>query len=110
MIISLFNVRIEILKNQLVTDSIGNHSNKWEHYYSCFATVGGEQPSEIDGVGHIIDNTSIDFTVRYSSEVKDIDSTNYKIKFRDALYDIEGVDHMNYKLKAIKFHCKKVTS
>lgn len=110
MIIALFNVRIDIYKNELVTDDIGNHKNGWKYYHSCFATVGGESADEIDEAGHIVESTDVDFTVRYCSEVKDIDSTHYQIKFRNNTYNIVGVDHMNFKLKAIKFHCKKVTN
>lgn len=105
--VALLNVRIEILKNELVTDSIGNHTNKWNSFYSCYATVSGEQGSEEEAIGQTIDNSRIDFTIRYSSEIKSINSTNYKVKFNDTLYDIEAIDHNNFKKKCIKLSCRK---
>lgn len=32
----------------------------------------------------------------------------YRILFRDELYDILGVNHMNYQHKAVKLLCRKV--
>ena len=40
--ISNLNVRIRFQKNAVVIDKIGNHTNEWQDYYSCYATVSGE--------------------------------------------------------------------
>ena len=42
MYISNLNVRITFQKNAVVIDKIGNHTNEWKDYYSCYATVSGE--------------------------------------------------------------------
>lgn len=44
--VALLNVRITFQKNEVVTDAIGNHKNRWTDYYSCHATVSGESGSE----------------------------------------------------------------
>lgn len=44
--VALLNVRITFQKNEVVTDVIGNHKNRWTDYYSCHATVSGESGSE----------------------------------------------------------------
>lgn len=40
--IARLNVRITFQKNEVVADTIGNRKNEWGDYYSCHATVGGE--------------------------------------------------------------------
>lgn len=40
--VALMNEKVTFLKNAVVTDEVGNHTNVWEKYYSFFATVGGE--------------------------------------------------------------------
>ena len=49
--ISNMNVRITIQKNAVVIDKIGNHTNEWQDYYTCYATVSGETGTEQAIVG-----------------------------------------------------------
>lgn len=106
--IGLLNVRITIEKNEVVTDKYGNHKNTWTPYYSCYATVSSEAPKEETDAGQIVDDSKIDFTVRYCRAVDAVTSTGYRVSFRDETYDILGIDHMNFKRKAVKLHCQKV--
>ncbi|EHI70059.1 phage head closure protein [Streptococcus ictaluri] len=106
--ISLFNERITILQSETKTDKIGNHLNEWTEFYSCFATISNENPQEVTEHGVRYDNSKLDFTIRYSSEVANISSIGYQIQFKEELYDILGIDHLNYKKKALKLHCQRV--
>ena len=45
---------------------------------------------------------TISFTVRYCSNVSGITSTGYRILFKNVIYNIISVDHMNYKKKSMK--------
>lgn len=105
--IALLNIRIKILKAEIVTDEIGNHTNSWSDYYECFATVSGESPSENYEVGNMLDNSKVNFTIRYSDKIKDLNSLNYRVLFNNSIYDIKGIDHNNYKHKCIKLSCQK---
>lgn len=106
--IELMDVRIFISKNEVVTDDIGNHRNVWKEYYTCYATVSAEAAKEMTAAGVVVDDSSVDFTIRYCEKARMINSTEYRVQFNADLYDIEGVDHMNYKKKAIKLKCRKV--
>ena len=107
--IELLNVRIEIQKNTVVTDEVGNHKNEWEPFYSCYATVSAESPKEETDAGTVVNNSKIDFTVRYCESAAAVTSTDYRIVFQNEMYNILGVDHMNFKNKAVKFLCQKVS-
>lgn len=63
--IELLNVRIFISKNTVVTDSIGNRRNEWQPFYTCYATVSGEAGKEQTDAGMVVDDSSIDFTIRW---------------------------------------------
>jgi len=106
--IALMNVRILFQKNVVKTDKIGNHTNTWEDYYSCYATVSGENGTEKTVAGLVVDDSDISFSVRYCRLVSKIESTGYRILFNDAIYNILSVDHMNYKRKSVKFKCQRV--
>lgn len=105
--VSLLNMKIIIQVSHIETDDIGNQIESWKDWYSCFATVSNESPLENTGAGSIWDNSKIDFTIRYSSEVSNVDSTQYRVIFEDTIYNIKGIDHMNYKKKSLKIHCQR---
>ena len=102
--IELLNVRIFISKNTVVTDAIGNHRN----FYTCYATVSGEAGKEQIDAGMVVDDSNIDFTIRWCKKAAEIDSTHFRVEFNGELYNIAAVDHMNYRRKSIKLSCEKV--
>ena len=97
--ISNLNVRITFQKNAVVIDKIGNHTNEWQDYYSCYATVSGETGTEQAIVGETVENDC--------EKVSSIISTKYRIIFRNEIYDIMAVDHFSYTKKYLKFKCRK---
>ena len=111
MIPALLNEKIVFLKNTVVTDAVGNHTNEWDEYYTCFATIGGEgmaSSKEEEVAGTTVEDVAMTVTVRYCNKAAAINSTGYRVLFMDAFYDIVNVDHMNFKKKSLKFGCRKV--
>lgn len=106
--VALLNVRITFQKNEIITDSIGNHKNEWKDYYSCYATVSGESGSEKNVAANTFYNADIAFTVRYCKALKDADTTKLRVVFNGDLYNITFIDYMNFKNKSLKFRCQKV--
>ena len=105
--IELMNVRIFISKNDVAVDAIGNHKNIWSEYYTCYATVSAEAGKEQTDAGLVVDDSKIDFTIRWCEKAAAITSTNFRVCFNGEEYDITAVDHMNYKRKCIKLCCRK---
>ena len=107
--VELLNVRIFLFQNTIEADAIGNHRNVWKEYYTCYATVSAEAGSQMTEAGLVVDDSHLDFTVRWCGKTKAITSTGFRLSFQNEYYDIIGVDHMSYKRKAIKLKCKKVS-
>lgn len=108
---ALLNERVAFLKSTVAADAVGNHTNEWAGYYTCFATIGGEglvSSKEEEAAGTIVEDAAMTVTVRYCRKTAAVTSTGYRILFRGGLYDITNVDHMNYKKKCLKFSCRKV--
>jgi SPP1 family predicted phage head-tail adaptor len=111
MIPALLNEKIVFLKNTVVTDAVGNHTNEWDEYYTCFATIGGEgmaSSKEEEVAGTTVEDVAMTVTVRYCNKAAAINSTGYRVLFKDEFYDIVNVDHMSFKKKSLKFGCRKV--
>ncbi len=105
--IALLNVRIVVQANSVVTDGYGNRTNTWMPYLSSYATISGETPKEVTEAGQIVDDGRIDFTLRWCAAASVITTTGFRVLYRDELYNIIGVDHMNGKRKSVKLLCRK---
>lgn len=108
MVCALLNQKIEFLRNKVIADEIGNHSNVWEPFFDCRATVSGESGMEVNEQGAVVPKEGLYVTVRYCISTAQIDTTHFRVKYKDDLFSIDAVDHLSYKHKALKFHLKKV--
>ena len=106
--IVLLNQKMTFQKSETEIDEIGNHKSVWNDYYTCSATISGENGKETVVAGTTVENTDISFTVRFCSAVDNVTEDTYRIVFRGEFYNIIGIDHLSYKHKGIKFRCKKV--
>ncbi len=110
--VALLNVQITIQKHTVLVDAVGNRTNSWVDYYTCHATVSGENSSyagsESDEAGTTVDHSNIDFTIRFCKKVEALTTDGYRVLFAQEIYNIIGLDHMNYKRKCLKLRCRKV--
>ena len=92
-------VRIIIQKNETVVDDNANHVSAWTDYFTCWATatVSGKSAEETNEAGTTQEADRLDFTIRYSSETAVIDSTHYRVKLGDRIYNILGIDDMGFR-------------
>ena len=104
--IARFNERLTVQKNTVVVDKYGNHKNAWADYYSCFTYASTYQYDKENEAATTTEERTINFEVRYCDELKDLDSTHYRVTFRGDSYDIQTVDFMNYQKKIIRIVCK----
>ena len=105
--VALLNRKITVQKNTVVTDAVGNHTNEWADFYSCYATISGESPNESTSAGTVVDNTKADFTVRWCEAVSEITADGFRICYENEIYNILGIDHRSFKKKSIKLKCQK---
>lgn len=105
--ISALNVRIQIQKTEIVADEVGNRINEWTDSHSCYATVSEESGQEkVADVG-VVENETLNFTIRYCKAVEKITATEYRVLFQGDIYNILAVNHANYKKKSLKLKCQR---
>ena len=94
------NQRITILEHRTVVDKIGNHITKWEENFSLWAKVTVKTATETTDVGVVKEVQKLEFLVRQSPASLNINSTNFRILFRNNIYNVTGItplyDHNNY--------------
>ena len=95
--IGTLNQRITILEHRTVMDEIGNHITKWEETFSLWAKVTVKTASD---AGVTKEVQKLEFLVRQSPASLNINSTNFRILFRNNIYNVTGItplyDHNNY--------------
>ncbi len=105
--IARFNKRITIQKNTTVVDKYKNHTPAWVDYYKCSAyasTYNHDQEAQSAGVTK--QEQTINFEVRYCSELRDLTSDDYRVVFNGCIYDIIAIDMMNYQSETIIIQSK----
>ncbi len=105
--IERMNERITIQRSTVSTDQYGNHKNTWSDCFTCWAYASTFNQDEKESAAVTVDERGITFEIRYCSELASIDSTIYRVKFHNEIYNIESVDMMNWQRKSIKLKCTK---
>ena len=104
--IARFNERVTFQRNEVIIDKYKNHVNVWTDYYSCYTYASTYQYDREENGVVIREEQTITFEVRYCSELKNLDSTHFRVMFHGDVYNIQNVDAMNYQRKTIKVLCK----
>lgn len=89
--IGKLNQRITILEHSTKIDSIGNHKARWEELFSCWAAVNVKSSSETTDAGVTKEVQKLEFLIRQSPASLNINSTAFRILFRNNIYDITGI-------------------
>lgn len=100
--------RIVIQQNRMRMDKDGNQRNEWEDYFTCWAYANNLSGKEYWEAAQVNQEESLLFLVRYCKELKDLDSTKYRILFRGDIYNITMVDFMQFQNKVIKLRAEKM--
>ena len=107
MVISEMRERIIFQRNTATKDKNGNRILSWEDVYSCAAYANNLSGTEYWAAAQTNSETDMYFVVRYCSELKNINSENYRIIFRDEAYNITFIDNVQYANKTIKIRVEK---
>ncbi len=104
--IARFNERLTVQKNAATVDKYGNHKNAWTGYFSCYTYASTYQYDKEETASTTKEEQTVNFEVRWCSELSTLDSTHFRIVFKDCVYDILSVDFMNYQKRTIRIVCK----
>lgn len=75
-------------------DSIGNQLEPWADYHSCWAGITGGKGSESQQAKEPSEVQEKTFKIRYCQVLEDLNSTEYRIKYKNRIYNISAVDNL----------------
>lgn len=105
--ISGLNKKIEVQKKEIAADDIGNRIESWASYHQGFCRVDSQMVHEKDGVVTVIDDSKMTFILRWCQKLSKMNAQNYRVFFLGSIYNIIGLDIMNFKNKNIKLYCQR---
>ena len=104
--IAAMRIRITFQKQEVVADEIGNHTNEWKDYFSCYATALEKESGEKEEAGQTVVEEKMDFTIRYCSETAAIVPDQFRILCKGRIYNIRSISDMAFKNKSLKIHAQ----
>ena len=105
--ISKLRSRITIQHSEVVTDTIGNHTNAWEDFWSCAAYANLAFGKEYGAAGQTMGSDTLVFEVRWCERLRDLDSTRFRILFGGAVYNITCVDDVQFRHERLKLTAQR---
>lgn len=105
--ISKLRSRITIQHSEVVTDTIGNHTNSWVDYWSCSAYANLATAKEYGAAGQTLGSDTLVFEVRWCERLRDLDSTKFRILFGGAVYNITCVDDIQFRHEKLKLTAQR---
>ena len=106
--IALLNTPIVFERNEVVTDSVGNHKSVWTEDFRTYATLSSNGGSEDESAGGVENKEILNFTVRYCGKTASVTTEKYRVRFGEDIYNIFSIDRMNNRKRCLKFRCRKV--
>lgn len=91
--IGKFNQKIIIQKKTIISDNIGNQTEKWINFHECWAEVNGVYGREYWQARQANEEKTINFKIRCCKKIEYLNSTDFRIFFRNANYDIQVVNN-----------------
>ena len=88
--IGTLNQRITLLEQRVKVDAIGNHCNRWEEAFFCWARVTLKSSVENADTGVTKEVQTLDFYIRQQRQWMPSTSAN-RILFQGVVYDITSV-------------------
>ena len=105
--ISKLRSRITIQQAVVQKDTIGNHTNAWEDFWSCAAYANLASGKEYGAAGQTLGSDTLVFEVRWCERLRDLDSTKYRILFGGNIYNITCVDDVQFRHERLKLTAQR---
>jgi len=105
--IAALNKKVTFQKLMVIVDAYGNHTNGWVDSFTHHVTVGGESGTEESDAGIVFSKDTCSITTRWCKGTSSVKTDGYRVVLDGIVYNIESIDHLNYKKHAIKFNCRR---
>lgn len=100
----LMREKITIQKNVSDLDCRGNPDGEWEDYFTCRAYANDLYGSEYYAARQAGLEQTVKLTVRYTPKLTGLVLSDYRLTFREQIYDIDYIDNVRYEDNMMIIH------
>lgn len=83
-------------------DDIGNPSEEWQDYKTCYAYVNGLSGREYWEAAVVHGENTVEFVFRWKPFFKSMNTKQYRLLFNGGIYDITSIDNIQFRNKTVK--------
>lgn len=83
-------------------DDIGNPSEEWQEYKTCYAYVNGLSGREYWEAAVVHGENTVEFVFRWKPFFDSINTKQYRLLFNGGIYDITSIDNIQFRNKTVK--------
>ena len=83
-------------------DDIGNPSEEWQEYKTCYAYVNGLSGREYWEAAVVHGENTVEFVFRWKPFFDDMNTKQYRLLFNSGIYDITSIDNIQFRNKTVK--------
>lgn len=99
--IGKYRHRITIQLRETVTNHNGFTADEWLNFHTCWAYVSGLSGQEFWAAQAVQAENTVNFKIRYSPYLEKLNSKDYRLVFKDDVYNITSVDFVRFENKAV---------
>jgi SPP1 family predicted phage head-tail adaptor len=105
--IGKFNNRITI-ENRTITKVKGVPTDVWNTFYSCWCSVNSLFGTELYKALEIQQENVLNFTVRYSKNLEILNTKDYRINWKNRVFNIISIDFHGFTKEKITIKAKEI--
>lgn len=83
-------------------DDIGNPSEEWQKYKTCYAYVNGLSGREYWEAAVVHGENTVEFVFRWKPFFDSMNTKQYRLLFNGGIYDITSIDNIQFRNKTVK--------
>lgn len=83
-------------------DDIGNPSNEWRRYAQAYAYANGLSGREYWEAANVQQENTVEFVFRWKPFFDIMNTKQYRLVFRDRIYNINMIDNIQFRNKTVK--------
>lgn len=83
-------------------DDIGNPSEEWQDYKTCYAYVNGLSGREYWEAAVVHGEDTVEFVFRWKPFFNSMNTKQYRLLFNGGIYDITSIDNIQFRNKTVK--------
>jgi len=87
----------------IITIQVMDNNESWSDLFSCYAQVNGLSGNEYWAASAEQAQSTVDFTVRFTSVLSGLVPQTTRIFFRENYYDVQSIDNFMYQNRSLKF-------